>query len=122
MQFAVDKYCAEFDGIRLFVEEYSFSRGAAIGETVLLNGECALRNGGRKAARIILSGKSEFPCTHLLDRLTASGDAVVLNCGGMVFADAVLVSYSCKGKSGSSEAVTAEFVCTAQVAETAVTA
>ncbi|MBQ7981822.1 MAG: hypothetical protein IJ305_09495, partial [Oscillospiraceae bacterium] len=111
MEFAADKYCVEFGGVKLFVEEYAFARSAAVGETVLLNGDVAFRNGGEKAARITLSGKSESPCAHLLDTLAASGEAVALEYGGMTFEGAVLVSYACKGKSGSSEAVTAEFVC-----------
>jgi len=121
MEFAVDKYCAEFGGVRLFVEEYTFSRSVAIGETVLLNGEVAFRNGGGKAARITLSGKAESPCAHLLDKLASNDEEVALEYGGMTFSDAVLVSYTCKGKSGSSEAVKVEFVCTEQITETAVT-
>ena len=122
MEFAADKYCAEIGTVKLFVEEYAFSRSAAIGETALLNGEVAFRNGGEKAVRITLLGKSEQPCAHLLDNLVSSGEAIPIEYGGMFFADAVLVSYTCKGKSRNSEAVTVEFICTGQVTETAVTA
>lgn len=122
MEFAADKYCAEIGTVKLFVEEYSFSRSTVIGETALLNGKVAFRNGGEKAMRITLSGKSEQPCAHLLDMLVSSGEAIPIEYGGMLFSDAVLVSYTCKGRSGSSEAVTVEFICTGQIEETAVTA
>lgn len=120
MEFAADRYCAEFGGIKLFVEEYAFSRNTVVGETALLNGEVAFRNSGEKAARVTLSGKSEQSCAHLLDRLVSSGEAVELEYGGMNFADAILVSYTCKGKSGNSESVTVDFICTGQITETAV--
>ncbi|MBR4096574.1 MAG: hypothetical protein IKK42_04630 [Oscillospiraceae bacterium] len=122
MGFAADKYCAEIGTVKLFVEEYAFSRSAVIGETALLNGEVAFRNCGEKAVRVTLSGKSEQPCTQFLDKLVSSGEEIPIVYGGMFFENAVLVSYTCKGKSGSSEAVTVEFICTGQLAETAVTA
>ncbi len=122
MEFAADKYCAEIGTVKLFVEEYAFSRSVAIGETALLNGEVAFRNGGKKAVRITLSGKSEQPCAHFLDKLVSSGEAIPVEYGGMFFENAVLVSYSCKGKSGSSEGVTVELICTGEIEEMAVTA
>lgn len=122
MEFAADKYCVTFGGIKLFVEQYSFARASAAGETMLLNKSVSLHNGGAKAARLTLSGKSETPCAHKLDNLIAGGEAVSFEYGGMKFEGAVLVSYSCKGKSGSSEEVTAEFVCEGRITETAVTA
>lgn len=120
MEFAADKYCAEFGLIKLFVEEYTFSRSAATGETVLLNGDVIFRNGGEKAVRVTFSGKSESPCAHLLDKMVSSGVTVSVEYSGMLFADSVLVSYICKGISGNSEAVTVEFICTGQITETAV--
>lgn len=117
MEFAADKYCAEFGGVTLFVDEYVFARKAAVGETVLINGEAAFRNGGIKAAHITLCGKSESPCAHILDALTASGEAVTLEYGGMTFEGAVVVSYTCKGKSGSSEEITAELVSAGKIIE-----
>lgn len=122
MEFAADKYCAELGGVKIFVEEYSFTRKAAAGETVLINGSVAFRNGGGKSARITLSGKSESPCAHLLDAMLMSGVAVDFEYGGMTFEGAALVSYSCKGKSGGSELVSVELACTEQTAEKAVTA
>ncbi len=121
MEFATDKYCVSFGGITLFVSEYAFARNAASGETALLNGSVALRNGGGKALRITLSGKSESPCACLLDTLLTSGEPITVEYGGVTFENALLLSYSCKGKSGSSEAVTVEFACEGQAAETAVT-
>lgn len=121
MEFAADKYCAEFGTVKLYVDEYSFSRSTATGETALLNGNVAFRNGGEKAARIVLSGKSEQPCTHLLDAMLSGGEEISVDYGGMTFENAVLVSYSCKGRSGSSENTEVEFICTGQIAETAVT-
>ena len=117
MEFAADKYCAEFGGVKLFAEKYCFERTAAVGESQLLNGSVALRNGGAKAVRITLSGKSESPCAQLLDALLTGGEEVALEYGGMVFEGAILVSYSCKGESGKSEEVTAEFVCGSAVAQ-----
>ncbi len=121
MEFAADKYCAEFGGVKIFVEEYSFARNAAVGETVLSNGGVALHNGGRKAVRISFSGTSEKPCAHLLDAMLTSGTGVALEYGGMIFTDAVLASYTCKGKSGKSETVEVEFACEETVSEKAVT-
>ncbi|MBQ5320047.1 MAG: hypothetical protein J6K17_13210 [Oscillospiraceae bacterium] len=122
MEFAADKYCAKFGGVKIFVEEYSFARNAAVGETVLTNGSAALYNGGGKSARITVSGTAENPCTHLLDGLLLNATAVDFEYGGMIFKEAVLVSYTCKGKSGQSEVVTAEFACEAAVSEKAVEA
>ena len=122
MEFAADKYCAEFGGVKIFVEEYSFARNAAVGETVLSNGDVALHNGGGKAARISFSGTSEKPCAHLLDAMLTSGEAVALEYGRMTFEDAVLVSYTCKGRSGKSETAEVEFACEGDVSEKAVTA
>ncbi len=121
MEFAADKYCAQLGGVKLFVEEYAFSRSSVIGETPLLNSGAALHNGGAKAVRISFSGKAEAPCAHLLDKLVSDGEAVSFGYGGMNFEGAVLVSYTCKGKSGGSEEVTAELVCEGQISETAVT-
>ncbi len=122
MEFAADKYCVTFGGVKIFVEQYSFVRTSAASETVLLNKSVSLHNGGAKAARLTLSGKSEAPCAHKLDTLIAGGEAVSFEYGGMTFDGVILVSYSCKGKSGSSEEVTAEFVCEGNITETAVTA
>lgn len=122
MEFAADKYCAEFGGVKIFVEEYSFARNAAVGETVLSNGDVALHNGGGKAARISFSGTSENPCAHLLDAMLTSGSTAVLEYGGMTFAEVVLISYTCKGRSGKSETVAVEFACEGAVSEKAVTA
>ncbi len=122
MEFAADKYCAEFGGVKIFVEEYSFERKAAAGETVLIDRSVALHNGGGKSALITLSGKSEKPCAHLLDAMLMSGETVDFEYGGMTFKGAVLVSYSCKGKSGGSEMVSVELACTGQTYEKAVTA
>lgn len=122
MEFAADKYCAEFGGVKIFVEEYSFARNAAVGETVLSNGGVALHNGGVKAVRISFSGKSESSCAHQLDTMLTNGNALALEYGGMIFTDAVLVFYNCKGRSGKSETVEVEFACEGTVSEKAVTA
>lgn len=117
MTFAADIYCAEFGGVKIFTEQYGFSRAAAIGEAALLDGHVSLRNGGGKAARIVLEGTSAAPCAHMLDALLCAGTAVDLTYGGMVFKGAVLVDYACRGESGMSERVHAEFVCTSAVAQ-----
>lgn len=109
MAFASDRYCAEFGGVKLFAEEYSVSRSAAVGETPLLNGDVSLYNGGGKSVRIKLTGTSAAPCADLLENMLCSGERFTLTYGGMVFADVMLVSYVCKGQSGSSERVSAEF-------------
>ena len=59
MTFAADKNSAVFGGVKIFVEEYSIARSAALGETVLTSGAVYLWNGGAKAVRIRLSGTSE---------------------------------------------------------------
>lgn len=113
MTFAADKRCAEFGTeqgrVKLFVEEYSFSRTAAAGETVLLDGTSALYNGGAKSVRVKLSGAAEKPCADVLDGMLRSGAAVTLKYAGMVFADVILTAYKCEGKSGSSEKAEVEF-------------
>ena len=116
MEFAADKYCAVLNGIKIFVESYSFARSSAVGETVLINSGVALHNGGGKAARITVSGKAESGCAHLLDALLISGTAFSFEYSGMVFENAVLAGYECKGESGRSETVTAELICTGQAA------
>lgn len=122
MEFAADKYCVKFGGVKIFAEEYSFARNAAVGETVLSNGNVVLHNGGGKAVRISFSGTAESPCAHLLDAMLISGTGLALEYGGMTFADAVLVSYTCKGRSGKSETVEVGFACEGTVSEKAVTA
>lgn len=117
MEFAADKYCAVLNGIKIFVESYSFARSSAVGETVLINSGVALHNGGGKAARIVVSGKAETSCAYLLDALLISGAAFSFEYGGMVFNGAVLAGYECKGESGKSETVTAELICTAQAVQ-----
>lgn len=110
MTFAADKNSAEFGGVKLFVEEYSFSRSAAVGETVLTNGSVYLWNGGAKAVRIKLSGTSESPCADVLDGLLQSGAVFALTYAGMAFDGVFLTDYTCGGKSGSSEKVSVEFI------------
>ncbi|MGN0675099.1 MAG: hypothetical protein ACI4KG_05075 [Oscillospiraceae bacterium] len=115
MTFAADKNSAVFGGVKIFVEEYSFSRSAAAGETQLANGGVSVFNGGGKAVRVKLCGTSEGPCADILDGLLCNCTALDLIYGGMQFGGAVLTSYKCEGKSGGSERVTAEFVCEAAV-------
>ncbi|MCM1022466.1 MAG: hypothetical protein NC395_00210 [Prevotella sp.] len=117
MTFAADKNSAEFGGVKLFVEEYSFSRSAAVGETVLTSGSVYLWNGGAKAVRIKLTGTSETPCADVLDGLLRNGTAFSLTYAGMVFDGVFLVSYDCAGKSGGSEKVGVEFIGRSNVAE-----
>ncbi len=113
MTFAADKHCAEFGTvygrIKLFVEEHSFSRTAAIGETVLLDGSVSLYSGGANAVRIKLNGTSDKPCADILDNLLTSGAKVTLTYSGMVFTDVILTGYKCGGKSGCSEKAEVEF-------------
>ncbi|MBD5146702.1 MAG: hypothetical protein HDT21_12475 [Ruminococcus sp.] len=117
MTFAADKNSAVFGGVKLFVEEYGFSRSAAVGETVLSSGSVYLWNGGAKAVRIKLSGTSETPCADVLDGLLRNGTKLTLTYAGMVFADVFLADYKCDGKSGYSEKVSVEFIGKVDVAE-----
>lgn len=117
MIFAADKNSAVFGGIKLYVEEYSFSRSAAVGETMLSSGSVCLWNGGAKAVRIKLSGTSETPCADILDGLLRNGTKLTLTYAEMVFADIFLTDYKCDGKSGCSEKVSVEFIGKADVAE-----
>lgn len=117
MTFAADKNSAVFGGVKLFVEEYSFSRAAAVGETVLLSGSVCLWNGGAKAVRIKLSGTSETPCADVLDGLLRNGTRLTLVYAGMIFTDVFLTDYRCDGKSGCSEKVSVEFIGKADVTE-----
>ena len=119
MAFETDKYCAEFGGVKLFVERYSFERNAALGETMLNNGSVFLHNGGSKAVRVKLVGTADKLCADLLDLMLSNGERVPLRYGGMVIGGAVLVSYKCEGESGGSERVTAEFAAEARIAEEA---
>lgn len=117
MTFAADKNSAVFGGVKLFVEEYSVSRSAAVGETVLNSGAVYLYNGGAKAVRIKLSGTSEQPCADILDTLLRNGTKLTLTYAGMVFTGVFITDYKCDGKSGSSEKVIVEFAGSADVAE-----
>lgn len=117
MTFAADKNSAVFGGVKLFVEEYSVSRSAAVGETVLNSGTVYLYNGGAKAVRIKLSGTSEQPCADVLDTLLRNGTKLTLTYAEMVFNDVFITDYKCGGKSGSSEKVIVEFAGSADVAE-----
>ncbi len=117
MTFAADKNSAVFGGIKLFVEEYSIARSAALGETVLTNGAVYLWNGGAKAVRIKLSGTSENPCADVLDGLLRNGTKLTLVYAGMVFENVFLTDYKCCGKSGFSEKIETEFAGGAEVAE-----
>lgn len=117
MTFAADKNSAEFGGVKLFIEEYSFSRSAAVGETVLNSGAVYLYNGGARAVRIKLSGTSEQPCADILDSLLRNDTKLTLTYAGMVFTDVFLTDYKCDGKSGCSEKAAVEFIGSADVAE-----
>ena len=117
MTFAADKNSAEFGDVKLFVEEYVFSRSAAVGETMLSSGSVYLWNSGAKAVRIKLSGTSEQPCADLLDTLLRNDTKLTLAYAGMVFTGLFLTDYKCDGKSGYSEKVTVEFAGSADVAE-----
>lgn len=117
MTFAADKNSAVFGSVKLFVEEYAFSRSAAVGETVLSSGSVYLWNGGAKAVRIRLSGASETPCADILDGLLRNGTKLTLTYAEMVFEDVFLTDYKCDGKSGCSEKVSVEFIGKADVAE-----
>lgn len=110
MKFAADKYAAEFGGVKIFVEEYSFERAAETGETVLTDGRTFIRFGGGGTVKIKLAGTAASPCADKLDPLLKSGGKITLQYAGMTFADVILVKYSCAGKSGTSEKVTAEFM------------
>ncbi len=114
MTFAADKRCAEFgtdtEKVKLFAEEYSITRSAATGETVLLDGTAAMYNGGAKAVRLKLNGTAHKPCADVLDRLLTSGAAVTLTYAGMTFENLILTDYKCEGKSGCSEKAEVEFM------------
>ncbi|MBP1561496.1 MAG: hypothetical protein J6C96_09695 [Oscillospiraceae bacterium] len=106
-----DFTAVSFGGITLYAEEYSVSRSAASGETVLITGDPSVYVGGTKAARIRLTGYAEEKSAAKLDALLSSGEKFSLAAGGAVFPDAFLSEYSCGGKCGYSEKVTAEFIC-----------
>lgn len=117
MTFAADKNSAEFGGVKLFVEEYSVSRSAAVGETVLNSGVVYFYNGGAKAVRVRLSGTSKQPCIDVLDGLLRNGTKLTLTYAEMVFTSVFITDYKCDGKSGSSEKVIVEFAGSADVVE-----
>lgn len=110
MKFAADKYAAEFGGVKIFTEEYSFERAAETGETVLTDGRTFIRFGGGGTVKIKLFGTADRPCADRLDSLLKSGVKITLKYAGMVFKDVMPVKYSCTGKSGSSEKVAVEFI------------
>lgn len=109
MVFAADKNAAVFGGVKIFVEDYSVERAAAVSETALLSGTSALHFGGGSTAKIRLSGTTSEPAAVALDGLLTSGTEFTLTYKGMVFEGVSLVKYSCAGKSGESERVAAEF-------------
>lgn len=109
MVFAGDERAAVFGGVTLFAEEYAVERAAAASETALLGGGAALHFGGGGTAKIRISGTAAAPSAVKLDGLLRGGTEFTLAYGGMVFEGVSLVRYSCAGKSGESERVTAEF-------------
>lgn len=115
-----DFIAASFGEITLFAEEYSVSRAAAAGETMLTEGDPSVYVGGIRAAKILLTGYTEEKSAARLDALLSRGEKFPLTVGGAVFPSAFLSGYTCCGKCGFSEKVTAEFICenTAEIPET----
>ncbi|MCM1479751.1 MAG: hypothetical protein NC085_08595, partial [Muribaculaceae bacterium] len=78
---------AAFKGIKIFVEEYSFTRAALTAETALIGGETALSFGGGSTVKIKLKGAAAAEdetafVTALLDGLLTSGEEFSLAYGG----------------------------------------
>lgn len=117
MIFAADKNAAMFGNVKIFVDEYAVERTAETGETVLIDGRTALRYGGGGTVRIKLTGSSSKPCADKLDTLLKSGEKISLTYAGIESDGLILAKYSCAGKSGSSEKVTAEFIGAGTVGE-----
>lgn len=117
MIFAADKNAAVFGNIKIFVDEYAVERTAEAGETALIDGRTALRFGGGGTVRIKLTGSSSKPCADKLDTLLKSGGKISLDYAGVQTSELMLTKYSCAGKSGSSEKVTAEFIGAGTVVE-----
>lgn len=111
MAFEADRLAADFGSVRIFVDEYSFSRSAKTGETVFCTGMSSVYNAGSGAVKIKFSGTTEKPCVDELDRILCEKVAYMLFYGGMIFEDAVLVDYCCEKKAGGSERVTMEIIC-----------
>lgn len=105
---------AVFKGIKIFVEEYSFSRAALTAETALISGETVLSFGGGSTVKIKLKGaataENEMLVTALLDGLLTSGESFSLSYGGAVFGNVILSKYVCKGEVGETEKAELEFV------------
>lgn len=118
MTFAADKNAAEFGGIRLYIDEYSFERAADTNAVTLLDGSTALRFGGGGVLKIKLTGTSEGSCAARLDGLLSGGEGLTLSYAGITFSDVIVTKYSCLGKSGVSERVSAEFSGVSSAAQT----
>ncbi len=106
---------AVFKGIKIFVEEYSFSRTALTAETALISGSTVLSFGGGGTVKIKLSGTAavdgeEASAVPKLDGLLTSGEVFSLSCGGTVFEKVILSKYSCKGENGKEEKAELEFI------------
>ena len=104
---------ASFNGINIYVEEYSFSRSALTAETALINGSTLLNFGGGGAVKIKLSGTAaveEGSAVQKLDALLTSGEEFPLAYGGASFEKVILSKYSCIGENGKTEKAELEFI------------
>ena len=104
---------ASFNGINIYVEEYSFSRSALTAETTLISGSTLLNFGGGGAVKIKLSGTAaveEGSAVQKLDALLTSGEEFPLAYGGASFEKVILSKYSCIGENGKTEKAELEFI------------
>lgn len=109
---------ASFEGINIYVEEYSFSRSAMTAETALISGSSVLSFGGGGTVKIKLSGTAassveedgEVPAVLMLDALLTSGNKFTLAYGGASFEELMLSKYSCGSENGRTEKVQLEFI------------
>lgn len=108
---------ASFKGIRVYAEEYSFSRAALTYETALIGGGTVLHFGGGSTVKIKLSGAlvKESGCEDVsaapaLDALLTSGESFSFSYGGAGFGGVMLSKYVCKGGKDGTEKAELEFI------------
>lgn len=106
---------AYFKDIKIYVEEYSFSRSALTAETALISGGTLLSFGGGGAVKIKLSGAASVEdgltsAVSRLDELLTSGETFPFTYGGASFDSVMLSKYACQGENGGTEKAELEFI------------
>lgn len=105
---------ATFEGINIYVEEYSFSRAALTSETALISGSTMLHFGGVGSVKIKLSGTASeeegVSVLQKLDGLLTGGESFSLTYGGAVFDNVMLSKYSWDGEYGEAKNAELEFI------------